>query len=115
MSDHRSDPLDSERQAPLASAERRPHLNALGEERPAFLLEFPDDPELGLLVRAFEDGNFAQVRRDAPELARRTSDAAVRRAALELRQRIDPDPLLVVLLLFSLSLFAIIVAWIYAQ
>jgi hypothetical protein len=115
MSDHRSDPIASEQQAPLAPSERRSHLNALGEERPAFLLEFPHDPELELLVRAFEDGNFAEVRRAAPELARRTSDPAVRRAALELRQRIDPDPLLVVLLLFSLSLFAMIVAWIYAQ
>lgn len=99
--------------APPAASEAR--LNALGEERPAFLLAFPEDPELEVLIRAFEDGDFAEVRRQAPELARRTSDAAVRRAALELRQRIDPDPLLVVMLVFSLSLFAIVVAWIYSR
>lgn len=115
MSDHRSDPLVTTRQAPLTPSDGRPLLNAIGEERPAFLLDFPRDPELEVLIRAFEEGNFAEVRRAAPELARRTNDAAVRRAALELRERIDPDPLLVVLLMFSLSLFAIIVAWIYAQ
>jgi len=93
----------------------RPQLNALGEERPRFLLSFPHDPELEPLIAAFEEGNFAQVRREAPLLARRTRDEAVRRAALELRRRIDPDPLLVVLLLFALSLFAFLVAWIYAQ
>jgi hypothetical protein len=94
---------------------RRARHNALGEERPAFLLDFPDDPELELLIVAFETGNFARVRRDAPELARRTQDESVRRAALELRGRIDPDPLLVVLLLFTLSLFVFILAWIYTR
>jgi hypothetical protein len=89
--------------------------NAVGEERPTFLLQFPDDPELELLIRAFEEGNFAKVRAEAPKLARRSTDEAVRRAARELRRRIDPDPLLVVLLVFALSLFAFLVAWIYTQ
>jgi len=79
------------------------------------LLAFPDDPELAALSRAFEEGNFARVRREAPELARRTRDEAVRRAALELRQRIDPDPLLGVLLVFAISLFVFLVCWIYTQ
>jgi hypothetical protein len=93
----------------------RQRLNALGEERPLFLLRFPHDPELEPLIAAFEEGDFARVRREAPELARRSRDEAVRRAALELRRRIDPDPLLVVLLVFALSLFAFLAAWIYAQ
>jgi hypothetical protein len=93
----------------------RPRQNAVGEERPAFLLQFPDDPELERLIRAYEEGNFAKVRAEAPELARRSTDEAVRRAARELRQRIDPDPLLVVLLVFALSLFAFLVGWIYTQ
>lgn len=93
----------------------RPRLNAVGEERPAFLLQFPDDPELQSLVRAFEEGNFAKVRAEAPALALRSTDDAVRRAARELRQRIDPDPLLVVLLVFALSLFAFLVVWIYTR
>ena len=93
----------------------RPRLNAVGEERPAFALRFPHDPELEALIVAFEEGDFARVRRDAPVLARRTRDDAVRRAAVELRRRIDPDPLLIVMLVFALSLFAFLVAWIYAQ
>jgi hypothetical protein len=96
-------------------APRRARQNSLGEERPAFLLDFPDDPALEALIAAFELGDFASVRRGAPELARRTTDESVRRAALELRRRIDPDPLLVVLLLFSLSLLTFIVAWIYTR
>jgi hypothetical protein len=94
---------------------KRPRLNAVGEERPAFLLDYPDDPELEVLIRAFEEGNFALVRKQAPALMRRTTQPAVRRAARELRQRIDPDPLLVVLLVFTLSLFVFVVAWIYTQ
>jgi hypothetical protein len=94
---------------------RRARRNTLGEERPAFLLDFPDDPELEVLIAAFEAGDFASVRRAAPELASRTTDESVRRAALELRRRIDPDPLLVVLLLFTISLFVVIAAWIYTR
>src|SRR4030095_9271158 len=87
----------------------RPRLNALGEERPAFLLEFPDDPALARVMAAFEAGDFATVRREAPELARTTADPAVRRAALELRERIDPEPLLLVLLAFAISLLLFLV------
>jgi hypothetical protein len=114
MSDDPPEPVPAERAVAEAPVER-PHLNALGEERPAFLLRFPHDPELEPLMAAFEEGNFAKVRREAPLLARRTRDEAVRRAAIELRRRIDPDPLLVVLLVFAISLLFFLVAWIYAQ
>jgi hypothetical protein len=97
------------------STRARPRSNALGEERPAFLLEYPHDPELERLIEAFEDGNFARIRREAPELARRTHDDAVRRAALELRRRIDPDPLLLTMLTLSIALFAFITLWIYLE
>jgi hypothetical protein len=97
-----------------SSVRRRPRLNAAGEERPAFLLEFPDDPELESLIRAFEAGDFAKVRDLAPRLAESTAQPAVRRAALELRARIDPDPLLVLLLVLSFSVFVFLVAWVYA-
>lgn len=102
-----------------SSAEGAPPLrashNALGEERPRFLLDFPRDPELERLIEAFEAGDFAEVRRAAPELARRTKDAAIRRAALELRQRVDPDPLLVLFFVLAASLFVFLVAWVYTQ
>jgi hypothetical protein len=95
-------------------AHRRPRLNALGEERPRFLLDFPEHEELEVLIRAFEAGDFATVRRNAPSLAARSTDAEVKKAALELRRRIDPDPLLVLLLMLAVSLFVFLVAWVYA-
>jgi hypothetical protein len=97
------------------AAGKRPRLNAVGEERPRFLLDFPDDPELEALIAAFEAGNFARVRREAPELAQRSADEAVRQAALELRRRTNPDPLLIVLLLLCLGLFGFLVSWVYTR
>jgi hypothetical protein len=108
-------PTRDDRATPVARSARRQRRNALGEERPAFLLDFPEDPELEVLIAAFEAGDFAEVRRRAPELARRAEDESVRRAALELRRRIDPDPLLVVLLMFALSLFVFLAAWVYTR
>jgi hypothetical protein len=93
----------------------RARRNALGEERPAFMLEFPHDPELEELMQAFELGDFATVRAKAEPLAKRTNSEAVRRAALELRRRIDPDPLIVLLLGLSIALFVFIAAWVYAK
>lgn len=88
-------------------------LDADGRERPRFLLSFPSDPQLDVLVRAFEEGNFALVRESAPKLATSTADPAVRDAALELRRRIDPDPTVVRLLLLSLALLAFVAIWAY--
>ena len=68
-------------------------LNAAGRERPRFLLGFPPHPDLARLVAAFEAGNYALVREQAEALAERAESPAVRDAALELRRRIDPDPL----------------------
>jgi hypothetical protein len=87
-------------------------LDATGRERPRFLLGFPEDPDLTRLSRAFEAGNYALVREEAEALAERTESPAVRAAALELRRRIDPDPLakyllaLTAALLLSLAYFA---------
>jgi len=88
-------------------------LNADGRERPRFLLEFPADPELQRLVRAFEAGNYQAVRDGAPELAERTEDPIVRAAARELRRRIDPDPLMKYLLWVALGLFVFVVWYTY--
>jgi hypothetical protein len=100
---------------PAAISPKRTRLNAAGEERPAFLLDFPEDPELERLILAFEAGNFAQVRAQAPQLAASTTDDAVRRAALELRRRTDPDPLLLVLLGLCIVLFVFLVSWVYTR
>jgi len=98
-----------------ALSPKRAKLNAAGEERPAFLLNFPEDPRLEPLILAFEAGNFAQVRAQAPQLAATTTDDAVRRAAIELRRRTDPDPLLVVLLGLCIALFVFLVSWVYTR
>lgn len=69
-----------------------------------FLRSFPNDPALAPLVAAFERGDYAYVRAAAPALATRTKDEQVRRAALELRRRIDPDPLALLLVGFAFAL-----------
>lgn len=87
-------------------------LDASGRERPRFLLAFPQDSDLARLSAAFEAGNYALVRAEAEALSERTENPAVRDAALELRRRIEPDPLakyllaLTAALLLSLAYFA---------
>jgi hypothetical protein len=77
-------------------------------ERPAFLDAFPKDPDLDPLVDAFVRGNYALVRSGASKLAERSTDAPVRDAALELRRRIDPDPLARYILLASIGLLLVL-------
>ncbi len=93
--------------------EPRIELDARGRERPRFLLNFPKDPQLQELCRAFESGDFARVRREAPKLAERTPDPQVKAAAEELRRRIDPDPLVYILLAMAFGLLVFMVGWTY--
>jgi len=93
----------------------RPELDADGRDRPRFLLSFPEDPELDRLVLAFERGDFKSVRDGAPALAERTEDPRVRDAALELRRRLDPDPLIKYLLLASVVLLLVLVLHAYSH
>ncbi len=90
-----------------------PPLTADGRERPLFVLGFPKDPELDRLVQAFEAGNYAFVREEAPKLAERASSEAVRQAARELTRRIEPDPLIKLLLGLSIALFVALAVWAY--
>jgi hypothetical protein len=78
-----------------------------------FARSFPDDPELGRLVAAFEAGDYHTVREEAPKLAERTQDPLVRQAALDLRRRIDPDPVQLYLLGLTLALLLFLTAWFY--
>jgi hypothetical protein len=82
---------------------------------PEFTRSFPHDPELDRLVQAFEAGDYHTVRNEAPALAERTSDPAVRKAALDLRRRIDPDPAQLYLLGLTLALLVFLVIWFYAH
>jgi hypothetical protein len=83
------------------------------ESRLLFTRSFPDDPELKRLVTAFEAGDFATVRSDAPKLVERTDNAEVKKAALDLRRRIEPDPLQLYLLGLTLLLLVFLTAWFY--
>ncbi|HEU5073252.1 MAG TPA: hypothetical protein VFU02_03750 [Polyangiaceae bacterium] len=98
-----------------ATPEADRELDANGRERPRFLLAFPDHPELAKLSRAFEAGNYAYVREHASEVAARAEDDEVRRAALELAERIKPDPLIKYLLVLSIALLAYLVIHAYGS
>ena len=79
--------------------------------RPSFARSFPRQAELDALVDAFERGDYAHVRRAAPQLARRTEDAAVAAAARELRARIEPDPVALYLLALVGALLVFLTVW----
>ena len=78
-----------------------------------FTRSFPDDPELKRLVEAFESGDYYTVRTGAPALAESASNPEVKKAALELRRRIEPDPAQLYLLGLTLALLVFLVAWFY--
>jgi hypothetical protein len=94
---------------------RGPTYAADGSERPAFLLDFPEDAELAKLTAAFEAGNYRYVREHGPDVAERTEDPAVRRAATELLARIEPDPLIRFVLGFSVVLLLFLTYYAYAN
>lgn len=95
------------------SAEDDAVLDAKGRERPRFLLAFPEHPDLARLVAAFEAGNYALVRGEAEALAERAENPAVRDAALELRRRIEPDPLVKYLLALTAALLLFLAYFAY--
>lgn len=103
------------RKKAATAAAPRDRLDAQGRERPTFLLAFPHDPELDRLIAAFEAGNYRMVREEAPALAERAQDPAVRDAALELVRRIDPDPLMKYLLLVAVLLLGFLTTWAYGH
>jgi hypothetical protein len=96
-----------------AQASLRAARDAKGVDRPRFLLAFPTDPKLDRLIAAFEAGDYATVRSEAPELADQTDDPRIRDAALELWRRIEPDPLIRYLLFASLGLLVFLVIYFY--
>ncbi len=106
---------DDTEQADPEHRERQANAN---EERPGplparFLAELPDDPRIQRLAEAFEAGNYARVRSDAPALLASDESEEVRQAARELLDRIQPDPLAKYLLAVSVLLFIAVVAFAY--
>ncbi|HET9957304.1 MAG TPA: hypothetical protein VFQ61_22555 [Polyangiaceae bacterium] len=96
-------------------APRRANLDAKGRERPRFLLEFPEDPELERLIGCFEAGNYRELRQGAPTLIERSTNPEIRAAAEELLRRIEPDPLMKLLLVAAIVLFICVVAAAYGS
>jgi len=78
---------------------------------PAFAAEFPGDPRLEALTRAFVRGDYAKVRRDAAALLATGPDEEVRRAVLALSLRTRPDPMMVWLLVLPALLLAALSAF----
>lgn len=102
-----------------ADAEARPVAPPASPESdegvPAFARGWPRDATLDALVAAFEAGDYARVRREAPLLAKSTEDDAVRRAARELRRRLDPDPVAVYMLAAAGALLVFLAGWYWAH
>jgi hypothetical protein len=99
------------RAAEAAPAEPPPAPAESAPEKPAFARDFPSDPALDALVAAFEAGDYARVRREAPALAQSTDRDDVRAAARELARRLTPDPVAVYLLALSAVLLAFLAGW----
>lgn len=78
--------------------------------RPLFARGFPRDGALDALVDAFERGDYAHVRTEAPKLET-AEDEAVRAAARTLVERTKPDPLAVRLLVVTGVLLMALTAW----
>ena len=86
---------------------------APGVPVPRFARGFPNDSELRVLVSAFEQGRYDVVRERAPKLAQAAKDPDVAKAARELRERLNADPLAVKLLLGTLVLLVLLTSWAY--
>ena len=81
------------------------------QRRLRFSAAYPVDPDLDRLLLAFEEGNYARVRDDAPGVAGRTKDPAVAAAAKDLLSRLSPDPLAVRMLVGAGLLLLFLVYW----
>lgn len=78
---------------------------------PAFAKDFPPDPELDRVVALFEQGNYAAVRKAAADLANKTDDDDVRKAARLVLDRLKPDPLALYLVAIAAGLLVVLAGW----
>lgn len=88
-------------------------VDAEGRLRPAFVVALPDAPELHPLVAAFERGDYSFVRAEADKALKGDLAPEVRAAIVDLRRRVDPDPLVLALLGGAVALFIALVVWSY--
>jgi hypothetical protein len=83
------------------------------DDRPRFARHFPSVPEIERLLEAFEKGDYATVRLDAPKVAAAATDPEVAAAARELANRTKPDPMALYLMGLTLALFVFLSAWFF--
>ena len=89
---------------------------AKAEERswgfPSFARDFPRDAELDALVAKYADGDYLAVREGAPRLAAKddVSDG-VKKAALLLRARVEPDRTARTFFALAAALLAFLTLW----
>ncbi len=103
------DPTDNPERAASDAPDGEP------ASRLPFLDGFPEHEGLSRAVSAFENGNYAEVRKLCQELLEREEDTEVRRAATELLRRIEPDRLVVAILWASFVLLGIVILWAYGH
>lgn len=90
-------------------------VTGAGRKRLGFAAAYPEHPELDALLDAFEAGNYAWVREQAPALAKRSEDPAISRAARDLVSRLSPDPLAVRMLIGAGLLLLFLIYWFYSD
>ena len=79
-----------------------------GLHRPPFAADYPRHDALDRLLVAFEAGNYAFVREQAPRLATSEADENVRNAAKDLRRRVDPEPTAIYLWALGVALVLVL-------
>ncbi len=85
------------------------------DERPVFAQAYPVHSALDELVAAFERGDYARVRAEAPRLAEGDADPAVKRAARDLVRRTQPDAVSTSLLAIAALLLAFLTYWFFTH
>ena len=78
---------------------------------PAFARGFPHDDALDALVAAFERGDYARVRAEAPRLSASSASEDVRAAARILVDRTRADPLAIALVAVTAVLLVVLTTY----
>jgi hypothetical protein len=111
-----ADPGEAEpRAAAPKRKKKKKRVGAAREGLPPFTRDYPRDAALDALLAAFEAGNYAVVRRDAPALAESTEKDDVRWAARDLLRRIQPDPIILYLLAIAAGLLVVLAVWYWSH
>jgi hypothetical protein len=84
-----------------------------GDGHRPFARQYPRTPEIDRLLRAFENGDYAKVRLDAPRVAANATDPREASAARELQRRTLPDPTALYLMALTLALLVFLSAWFF--